>query len=75
MLASDDLDASAAYAGLHPAMLQHYPDRAQALAQAIDGFDFVQALALLDTILTAGDGDASSDTAAANAPAPTPSVS
>ncbi|PUA96016.1 PAS domain S-box-containing protein [Acidovorax sp. 107] len=48
LLASDDLDASAAYADLHPAMVQHYPDRAQALAQAIDGFDFVQALALLD---------------------------
>ena len=74
LLASDDLDASAAYAGLHPAMLQHYPDCAQALAQAIDGFDFVQALALLDAILAAGDGGGSSDTAPANTPAPTPSL-
>ncbi|WP_422847314.1 response regulator [Acidovorax sp. M14] len=74
LLASDDLDASAAYAGLHPAMLQHYPDRAQALAQAIDGFDFVQALALLDAILATADGGGSSDTAPANTPAPTPSL-
>ena len=74
LLASDDLDASAAYAGLHPAMLQHYPDRAQALAQAIDGFDFVQALALLDAILATADGGGSRDTAPANTPAPTPSL-
>ena len=74
LLASDDLDASAAYAGLHPAMLQHYPDHAQALAQAIDGFDFVQALALLDAILATADGGASSDAAPANTPAPTPSL-
>ena len=74
LLASDDLDASAAYAGLHPAMLQHYPDRAQALAQAIDGFDFVQALALLDAILATADGGGSSDAAPANTPAPTPSL-
>ncbi len=74
LLASDDLDASAAYAGLHPAMLQHYPDRAQALSQAIDGFDFVQALALLDAILATADGGGSSDTDPANTPAPTPSL-
>lgn len=61
LLASDDLDASAAYAGLHPAMLQHYPDRAQALA-------------LLDAILATADGGGSSDTAPANTPAPTPSL-
>ncbi|WP_274113454.1 response regulator [Acidovorax benzenivorans] len=68
LLASDDLDASAAYAELHPAMLQHYPDRAQALAQAIDGFDFVRALALLDATLAQVDGAAN----ALGAPAPAP---
>ena len=74
LLASADLDASAAHARLHPAMLQHYPHRAQALAQAIDGFDFVQALARLDAILATADGVGSSDTAPANTPAPTPSL-
>ncbi|MCT6720099.1 response regulator [Acidovorax sp. K2F] len=70
LLASDDLDASAAYAELHPAMLQHYPDRAQALAQAIDGFDFLQALALLDAILASADGGSSSDTPPASTQMP-----
>ncbi|PJI98406.1 response regulator receiver domain-containing protein [Acidovorax sp. 69] len=51
LLASDDIDASAAYADLHMAMLKHYPQQAQALAQTIDDFDFVQALHLLDTIM------------------------
>ena len=41
---------------------------------AIDGFDFVQALALLDAILATADGGASSDAAPANTPAPTPSL-
>ncbi len=70
LLASDDLDASAAYAELHPAMLQHCPDHAQALAQAIDGFDFVQALALLDATLAAAENP--SDAADARKPASTP---
>ena len=55
-------------------MLQHYPDHAQALAQAIDGFDFVQALALLDAILATADGVGSSDAAPGNTPATTPSL-
>ena len=49
-------------------MLQHYPDRAQALAQAIDEFDFVRALALLDATLAQVDGAAN----ALGAPAPAP---
>jgi CheY-like chemotaxis protein len=50
LLASDDLDASDAYAELREAMARHFPAQHLALGRAIDEFDFSKALPLLDAL-------------------------
>ena len=51
LVASDDIDAGTAYADMQAAVEQRFPTDAQALDQAIEAFDFVGALAVVDALL------------------------
>ncbi|MDH4464945.1 MAG: response regulator, partial [Acidovorax sp.] len=52
LVASDDIDAATAYADMQAAVEQRFAQEAQALEKAIDDFDFVGALAVVDRLLT-----------------------
>ncbi|WP_440108975.1 response regulator [Acidovorax sp. BL-A-41-H1] len=51
LVASDDIDAATAYADMQAAVEQRFAQEAQALEKAIDDFDFVGALAVVDGLL------------------------
>ena len=51
LVASDDIDAATAYADMQAAVEQRFAQEAQALEKAMEDFDFVGALAVVDGLL------------------------
>ncbi|HET6787993.1 MAG TPA: hypothetical protein VFH49_08540, partial [Aquabacterium sp.] len=50
-LHADDLDAAETYAGLQHALEQAFPMQHKALSQAMDDFDYADAIRVVDAML------------------------